>query len=116
MTITPIPEPRAVEGIREQITTALAARRPAELELVYPAPGFGSDEVCAYCGAFESDEDAERRTREHVLHDLLAVHRAAEELAREFRVASPGRDDDVYDLLCELDQIDRADRAWGEAA
>lgn len=59
---------------------------------------------CRYCGRF----DAATRTPAHVVDDLLAIHRAKEQLRAAFGLPSPDYRDDVYDLLCELDALDHA--------
>ncbi len=93
--------------------TITPIRLTVPTHVLVPAPG--TEGVCIYCGRFQTDEEAERnRTREHVIADLLAVHRAAVALAAEFGVDSPGYADDVYDLLCELDTADK-DAAEGKA-
>lgn len=93
--ITPIRAPRATVPVRP-----LAHRSPTEAELF---PFLGVDDVCIYCGRFQTDEEAEQRTATHIRADLLAVHRANEALMRDFGTQHPGYQDDVYDLLCELD-------------
>lgn len=88
MTITPLPTPRT-------------AARPSEKDLF---PHLGKEDVCIYCGCFQTDEQAEAdRTIEHVSRDLVALHRIRESLRVEFGIDNPGYDDDVYDLLCELE-------------
>ena len=59
-----------------------------------------SDGVCTYCGRFERED--EPRSWHHVIEDLVAVHRAREELRVEFGLDLAGDRDDIHDLLCEL--------------
>ncbi|WP_122940954.1 hypothetical protein [Brachybacterium sp. EE-P12] len=73
---------------------------PTEAELF---PFLGVDDVCIYCGRFQTYEEAEQRTATHIRADLLAVHRTNEALMRDFGEQHPGYQDDVYDLLCEPD-------------
>lgn len=97
--VTPIRAPRATVPVRP-----LAHRRPTEAELF---PLLDQVEVCIYCGRFQTDGQAERRTADHIQADLVAVHRASESLIRDFGVPHPGYQHDVYDLLCELDNTVR---------
>lgn len=85
-----------------------ADRKPTEAELF---PHLEKDNVCIYCGRFQTDAEAEQRTRTHITEDLLAVHRTNEGLIRDFGIQHPGYRDDVYDLLCELDAAEAGDRA-----
>lgn len=100
MTITPIRAPFASVPVRP-----LAHRSPTEAELF---PHLEKDDVCIYCGHFQTDEQAEQRTADHIQADLVAVHRASESLIGDFGIPHPGYQDDVYDLLCELDDAVRA--------
>lgn len=86
------------------ITPIHTDRVPTEADLF---PHLDKEDVCIYCGCFQTDEQAEIRTIEHITRDLLAVQRVKETLAREFGVASPGYEDNVYDLLCDLDTAHR---------
>ena len=82
-------------------------RQPTEAELF---PFLEHVDVCIYCGRFQNDEQAEERTVAHIQADLLAIHRANEGLIRDFGLEHPGFRDDVYDLLCELDGAEAAER------
>lgn len=75
-------------------------RTPTDEELF---PYTGKVGICIYCGAIETDEDAENRTADHIQRDLLAIHRTNEGLKATFGIDHPGYQMDVYDLLCELD-------------
>lgn len=61
------------------------------------------DHICIYCGGYQ--EDPENRPVEHIAVDLTVTHRLSE--ARRVRTGDMGQRyrDDIYDLLCELDQV-----------
>lgn len=75
-----------------------------------PVKGFDAeDHICIYCGGYQSDP--ENRPSEHVSFDLALTHRSLEKASPADSRRS-GLKDDIYDLLCELDQsITREDRA-----
>lgn len=108
MTTSQSPAPLTVGRI---VYNTLFAAEPVTTT---PAPAI-DDEGCIYCGDLIPDEQIEesRRSVEHVLRDLLAVHRTREALAREFRIDSPGYESDVYDLLCDLDAASEAEALAG---
>lgn len=100
MTITPSCAPYATVPVRP-----LAHRSPTEAELF---PHLEKDDVCIYCGRFQTDEQTEQRTAAHIQAGLVAVHRASEALIGDFGIRHPGYQDDAYDLLCEFDNAVRA--------
>lgn len=93
------------------ITITFPRSQPVQVPLTDEQiwPYIGLEDTCSYCGAAQTDEQAEDRTVDHIARDLAAIHRIREALRTEFGFENPGYDDDVYDLLCELDQAERTE-------
>lgn len=72
---------------------------PTDLELF---PFFGLDDTCEYCGAPQTDAEAEHRTVDHITRDLVAINHQSSVLLDKYGILHPGYDDNLYDLKAEL--------------